>query len=579
MCDVLFVVPSKVPSAYQECSGSLLLATILRESGINADIYRFYEADMSKSFGDFVNETAENICRRNPRVVSFYCRCDYFLADIKIAERLKQINKDTVVVFGGPQATASCTEILEELPFVDYCCSGEGETTVVPLFGGLLRGEDVTSVRGLTYRNAKGEVVSNPVPELIKNLDDIPNIDYALIPPQAMQTTKERDAAITIDVGRGCPFNCAYCSTKVFWKRKFRVKSPKKIVDEMLKVNRDYGIKKFVFEHDLFTANKKNVLEFCNELTSSGLKIRWTCSSRIDTIDEEMIDAMVDAGCTEIYFGIETGSPRMQEIIHKKIRIPDVVRICKYLAGKKIKVIASFMYGFPEETEEDLEHTMRLVLELVRSGVNRFQFHLCTILPGTEYFEKYKNELVFAKSVSNIVSDFGVEENYDFICEHKRLFAFYYEYHNEHRAQLEHFDRIVLLVIEMYNRLSSLDAEKFKDMSLVDIFFAYKAANADVLTDSEASEDLNLRSKEMARNYLSSVYADDKLEKVCQILDYAEDCSQMYSLQEGAMDVRSYNVDVKAYVEKKPLDEIELIPSIVYFRKKNGKIENVINKM
>ncbi len=579
MCDVLFVVPSKMPNAYQECSGSLLLATILRKNGINAEIYRFYEADMTKSFDAFVDETAQNICKRNPRIVSFYCRCDYFLADIKIAEKLKQSNSEPVIVFGGPQATVSCTEILEELPFVDYCCSGEGETTVTPLFGGLLKGESVTSVKGLTYRNELGEVVSNPAPELIKNLDDIPNIDYTLIPSEAMQNTKDRDASVTIDVGRGCPFNCAYCSTKVFWNRKFRVKSPKRIVDEMIMVNKEYGIKKFVFEHDLFTANKKNVLEFCNELMNSGLKIRWTCSSRIDTIDEEMIDAMVAAGCTEIYFGIETGSPRMQEIIHKKIRILDVIRICRYLAGKKIKATASFMYGFPEETKEDLEQTMRLVLELIRSGVKNFQFHLCTILPGTEYFEKYKSELVFSNSVSNIVSDFGVEENYDFICEHKNLFAFYYEYHNEHRAQLEDFDKIVLLVVEMYNRLAGLDADKFRDVSLVDLFFAYKAANADVLKSSDASEDPDLRSKEMARNYLASVYDGDELEKVSQILDYAQDCSQMYKLQEGAMDVKSYNVDIKAYVDKKPLDEIGVVPSIVYFRKKNGKIENVINRM
>ncbi len=579
MCDVLFVVPSKSPSVFQECSGSLLLTTILRENGINAEIYRFYEADITKGFNAFVDETVENICRRNPRIVSFYCRCDCFLADIKIAERLKKINEELTIVFGGPQATASCRETMEELSFVDYCCSGEGETTVVPFFGGLLAGEDVTFVKGLTYRNEAGEIASNPAPELIKNLDDIPYIDYNLIPSEAMLNTKERDASVTIDVGRGCPFNCAYCSTKVFWNRKFRVKSPKRIVDEMIKVNNEYGIKKFVFEHDLFTANKKNVLEFCNELKNSGLKIRWTCSSRIDTIDEEMIDAMVSAGCTEIYFGIETGSPRMQEIIHKKIKIPDVLRICKYLVDKKIKIVASFIYGFPEETKEDLEQTMRLALELVKVGVKRYQFHLCTILPGTEYFEKYKNELVFAKNISNIVSDFGVEENYDFICEHKRLFAFYYEYHNEHREQLADFDKTVMMVIEMYNRLMGVDADKFRDMSLVDIFFAYKAANMEVLKNADGSEDLKLRSKEMSKNYLSTVYFGDKLDKICGILDYAEDCAQMYTLQEGAMDVKSYGVDIKAYADKKPLDEISLTPTIVYFRKKNGKIENVINRM
>ncbi len=579
MSDVLFVVPSKAPSVYQECSGTLLLATILRENAIDTDVYRFYEADAGKGFNSFVEETVENICAKNPRIVSFYCRCDCFLADIKIAERLKAKNKDLFIVFGGPQATASCKEVLEELPFVDYCCSGEGETTVVPFFSGLLRGEDVTFVEGLTYRNGIGEVVSNPVPALIKDLDDIPCIDYELIPKEAMRNTQERDAAVTVDVGRGCPFNCAYCSTKLFWNRRFRVKSPQRIVDEMIDINKGYGIKKFVFEHDLFTANKKNVLEFCRLLKDSGLKVRWSCSSRIDTIDEEMIDAMVSAGCTEVYFGIETGSPRMQEIIHKKINIPDVIRICKYIIGKKIKLDASFMYGFPEETKDDLEQTMRLVLELLRVGVRAFQFHLCTILPGTEYFEKYKSELTFAKKISNIVSDFGVEENYDFICEHKKLFAFYYEYNNEHRERLENFDKVVRLLIETYNKLVSLDGDKFADVSLVDMFFTYKDINKDILESCSSIKDVKEHSMDMTKNYLSAVCSEDEADKIFKLFEYDEDCRQMSSLQEGAMDAKVYAVDIKAYTEKKPLDEILTVPTIVYFRKKNGKIENIINRM
>lgn len=579
MSDVLFVVPSKAPILYQECSGTLLLATILRNSGIDTDIYRFYEADASKGFNSFVEETVENIYAKNPRIVSFYCRCDCFLADIRIAEKLKEKNKDIFIVFGGPQATASCKEVLEELPFVDYCCSGEGETTVVPFFSALLSGEDVTFVEGLTYRNGVGEVVSNPVPALIKNLDEIPRIDYTLVPEAAMQNTKDRDAAITVDVGRGCPFNCAYCSTKLFWNRRFRVKSPKRIVDEMIGINKEYGIKKFVFEHDLFTANKKNVLEFCRLLKDSGLKVRWTCSSRIDTIDEEMIDAMVSAGCTEIYFGIETGSPRMQEIVHKKINISDVIRICKYITVKKIKPNTSFMYGFPEETRNDLEQTMQLVMELFKIGVRAFQFHLCTILPGTEYFEKYKSELTFAKKVSNIVSDFGVEENYEFICEHKRLFSFYYEYNNEHRTQLEDFDKVVRLLIEIYNKLMFLDGEKFSDVSLVDMFFAYKEANKDVLESCSSVKDAMEHSLDMARNYLFGVYPEAEAEKIYKLFEYDEDCRKMHSLLEGAMDAKVYDVDIKAYTEKKPVDEISMVPTMVYFRKKNGKIENIINRM
>ena len=400
MCDVLFVVPSMSPSVRAESGGTLLLATILKENGITPDIYRFHEADLTLPFNNFIDATAENILKRKPKIVSFYCRCDCFLANIKIAQLLKSKSKDIIIVFGGPQADASSKEIAELLPYVDYTCCGEGETTIYPLMNALLHNEDTSSIQGLTYKNKDGVVIKNPRPALFPNLDELPDIDYSLIPDSILRASPNTD--ILIDVGRGCPFNCAYCSTSYFWQRTFRLKSPQKIADEISYLHQKYGYKKFTFSHDLFTANKKKVIEFCNELKHRKLDITWSCSSRVDTLDESTIAAMAECGLDSIFIGIETGSPKIQKLAHKHIKRDDVINVARLLTKYKIKTIASFMYGFPEETEEDLEDTLRLAYDIhvlgVRTSLYNSALHrILRYLPKPTYLcknaIKYRGQL------------------------------------------------------------------------------------------------------------------------------------------------------------------------------------------
>jgi len=142
MSDVLFVVPQYKASLRDEFSGTLLLATILKQNNIDVDIYRFYKADKSLGFHSFVKETADNIISQKPKIVSFYCRCDCYLTDIIIAKRIKEFLPDTYIVFGGPQADVSAYDTLNEIPWVDFCCRGEGETTIYPLFSALLNDKD-----------------------------------------------------------------------------------------------------------------------------------------------------------------------------------------------------------------------------------------------------------------------------------------------------------------------------------------------------------------------------------------------------------------------------------------------------
>ena len=578
MSDVLFVVPAFNKSVAEECNGTLLLATILRENGVDVDIYRYYESKQDEGFDSFVESSVYNILLKKPKIVSFYCRGDCYISNIRVAERIKELNPETIIVFGGPQADLSAKETISRIGWVDYCCSGEGETTIFPLFSGLLNKENISHIRGLTYRNEQGEVVSNLPPDLLSDLDTLPYVDYSLLPDEIRNLIREKHKIFNIDVGRGCPYNCAYCSTSVFWKRKFRIKSPARIADEILRIEGMFGDGRYALDHDLFTVNKKNLYEFCKIMKEKGAGIRWACSSRADTIDKDVIEEMVSAGMYAMYLGIETGSPRMQKLTHKNLDLDKAFETIKFLKEKKVEITASFIYGFPEETEEDIEQTLQFAYRLLKMNISVFQFHLCAFFPGTEYYSVYRDQLVFAQNASDAVGDFGVKENLDFIKANEELFPFYFEYHSEVRDKFAKLADLVLIVLEMYKSLSSLDNTKFGSKRLVDLYLELLEANKSVL---ETAEDYNYKENalELICNYLSTVCDADEMEMYKDIFRFNYDLRMANRKKTAHSDVKTYNVDINAVLKGRPLSEIEKKPVMVFINKVGKKVSYVVKPM
>lgn len=578
MSDVLFVTLSDKPLIANESVGTLLLATILKQKGMSVDIYRYFEADLSKDFECFIDETVENIIRRKPLIVSFYCRCDYYLSNIKIAEKIKAKHPEIYIVFGGPQADASAEETINQIPWVDFCCSGEGENTIYPLFSGLLQGTDISNIEGLTYRTPEGNIVTNPRPKLINNLDEEPYLDLSLVPDDIIEKALKDKHSFPIDAGRGCPFNCSYCSTSIFWEKKYRLKSSDRIISEIARMNENYNAKYFSITHDLFTANKKKLTDFCNKLIESNLDINWGCSSRIDTLDTDTVDLMVKSGLSGVFLGIETGSERMQKIIHKNLRINDILKITKRLADHKIEIIASFMYGFPEETEEDLEQTLKIVHKLFKMGKSiSFQFHMCTITQGTEYYNKYKDEMIFATHFSNHVGDFGVRENIEFIGNHTELFTFYYEYHNDFRERFSNLDKIAMLCIKTYDFLLNLKVDGITDKKLTELVLEFKEANKDLI-DNITLATINYDIEYTAiSNYFSAIYSGEQLQKLLQTLSFRYDFLKMRALSNKiTTDVKMYSIDVKDFTKGLCLNDIRTRNSMVYFNRIDNKLTYIV---
>ena len=255
-------------------------------------------------------------------------------------------------MFGGPQASVVDLQTLAAFPFVDLILRGEAEESFPLLLDELANWRRMDRVPGLTYRT-EGQPRRNPNADVIRDLDSLPSPAYHL--------TGELQGAsrAALEMGRGCPFACTFCSTNDFFRRNFRLRSPDRILHDMRSFAEVYGLSDFDLIHDMFTVDKRRVVAFCDAMIASGERFTWACSARSDCIDEPLLELMARAGCVGIFFGIETGSARMQTVIDKRLDISRAKEIIDAVEELRIGSTVSLIAGFPEETREDLEQTVR----------------------------------------------------------------------------------------------------------------------------------------------------------------------------------------------------------------------------
>lgn len=480
MCDVVFITPNMSGEPAEEVIGTLQLATILNQNQIDCEILQFFLFGDVSDFDSFQAKAIQLLDEKKPKIISFYTRCDSYHIDIRLAQLIKARRKDVYVVFGGPQSDIAAAETIAQIPQVDYICCGEGETTVYPFFSSLLRGKPDLTVPGLCYRDGEG-VVKNPRPQLIQDLDSLPFIDYDSF-RFLRQMDKSDRGHFPIDVGRGCPFGCTYCSTKTFWGRKFRLKSPARIVQEVKKVHEKFGLVRFSLSHDMFTLHRDKVIETCSLLNTLDFPIEWKCSARLDCIDPELIDIMAASGMRRIFIGIETGSKRMQKLINKNLKLDNAVEMIAYLKSKGISTTASFIFGFPEETEEDLSQTLFLIAELLKLGSVEVRAHLCTFLAGTELSEKYISQMTRTEQYSDVTGNYAIAECNDIIEEHPELFLHMLEYKSDMRTRLKFFKQFLRVWGYMQPVYGYL-AEQYPANRLIDMYYDFVDANREFLQE------------------------------------------------------------------------------------------------
>lgn len=428
--------------------GQLILRDILRKEFetecINFDyLVRNNQMKYMSTLKENIEQFAVYVCQYKPKVVGLYTICNSFMTSLLLAKRIKDLMPQTNIVLGGPHATLMAKECLYEYPFVDAISLGEGEKTILPLMKALIAHQALTELQGVAYIQ-NGEVVYKESPILLANdeLGQYTPMDYT-----PFDLNKEE--TFELEAGRGCPFGCTFCSTSMFWGRKFRIKPVETLIQEMINLNILYGIKTFSFVHDMFTVNRDYLLSFCSKMINENISLYWNCSSRVDVLTTNILAQMKKANCKGIYLGIETGSPRMQKLINKNIDLQYAIRMIKDIHDAGMEMTVSFIFGYPEETIEDFRQTIRMIEKIYCIGERNVQLHRFMLLPHTKETERIigqvyfdENDVDFSIYDENLYDDKAKE----LIRNHPNTFISFYTFQSEVRMKYKLFDSFVFYI-------------------------------------------------------------------------------------------------------------------------------------
>lgn len=359
--------------------GLAYLATSLREAGFqNIEILDLMLYD------NYKEKLIEKLKELNPVICGVTFVTPNRFQGFEICRIIKENSRATVVV-GGPHVSFTEEDTLSNIKDIDIICRGEGEKTFTNIVKTLFESGELEEVNGISFRDKSGKIISNKNSEPM-SLEEIssliPAYDLLELAKYKVEIPKHEDLnTITIITQRGCPHGCNYCSTTRFWGLTIRPRKIKDVVDEIEMLHKKYNYNGFYIFDDCFTFFKERTIEFCRELKRRRLDIKWSCSGRVNNLDEELVRTMVDAGCVFISLGVESASQRLLNQMHKGIRVEQVKeskRLCeKYGLNKKYW----FIFGHPTEIRTELRQTVKLINRLNPELTAR---SLMKIYPGTE---------------------------------------------------------------------------------------------------------------------------------------------------------------------------------------------------
>ena len=314
------------------------------------------------------------------------------------AKYAKEQGKTTIM--GGPHASVDQGVFLDSGHF-DYVLKGEAEHTLPQLIRGIEGNDDkaLQEVAGLASMRDGELWVDNPAPPLIKKLDELPIPARHLLPMESYFKNNPEHLCY-IFTTRGCPFKCIFCQ-KELTGRGFRVRSTEAIVDELEHIIKTYDPGVILFVDEILTLRKKRIHEMCDEIIRRGLKFEWVANTRADCVDYPLLKHMHRAGCRRIYYGWESGSQRMLDVLKKDLTPEVIVNAAKMTRRAGIWAKVYLIVGSPGETPQDVAETEK-VLRL--AGPDLIRISVFNPLIGTESWDAYEANLDLSDLSENYVS-------------------------------------------------------------------------------------------------------------------------------------------------------------------------------
>ena len=389
MTSVLLIYPFFIPRRDRSVFrfpplGVSYLAASLQKSGHDVHLIDCTFLDRKEALEKSLAVKAE--------VAGIYCMVTMLDECVWFAEQLRAHSQ--LLVAGGPLPTCDPEPFLEHF---DVVVRGEGELTMQELLRAHEEKTELGNIAGIVYRTdagwpAKGRLIYTPERQFIKELDRIPFPARELLPNESYiryGRKKYGYSITTVMSTRGCPFRCEFCSNVVFGGS-YRERSPQNVVDEIEEALA-LGYDRISFADDVFTMKKDRVIRVCQEIRRRGLHFNWECLGRVDALDLPAALEMKEAGCTRIFFGIESGNDRILELMNKKITTDEARRAVTAAHQAGLQVGAFFIICYPGDTDDTVLKTLNFATSL---PLDYLGLSMPYPLPSTALYRRTRDRIV-----------------------------------------------------------------------------------------------------------------------------------------------------------------------------------------
>lgn len=421
-------------SIYHEVSnldpplGLISLSAFMLENGFETMVFDLnVEVKSNAEISDFL-EVLNKKYDLSEAVFGISFLTPYAHSSYAIAEQLKIKFPNSTIVAGGAHATFMADEVLKS-GVVDIVVRGEGELSLLEI----VQKNDLEKIQGISFLRKNEEnfsIIHNAERERIKDINSLPFPAYHQLQMKYYKPilgSYRRLPAANIITTRGCPGKCNFCC-KVFGS-KISFKSPEIIIEEIKMLVEEYKVKHINIYDDTFTLNKKRVVDFCNLLIESPLKIEWTCFARIDTMDFETLKLMKKAGCYQIMYGVENFNQNILDDLAKGISVAKIFEVIRDTKKVGIVTRVSVMVGHLDDTWETYNNNIKALKKL---KPDILVSSIYTPIPGSKLFDWAKdNDRLLTQDWSKYAGNNSVMKlNYltgeEVVKQYKKIYSDYY---------------------------------------------------------------------------------------------------------------------------------------------------------
>lgn len=320
-----------------------------------------------------------------PRLVIWSSGTPSIAGDLGFSSLIKKTLPAAVTAVFGTHVTALDRQCLEAAPGLDCILRNEPELTAAELAEAVMQDRPFSGIAGLTWRDEAGHIQAEPARPFLDDPDSLPFPAWHLLSSHEYLLPLKGRPFLIIAPQRGCPFNCTFCTCQTFYGKKLRLRSTAGIIAEIRYDMERFGVRDFFFWAETFVVDRQHVAELCQGLLDAGLAISWTCNSRIDIVDADLLKLMARAGCWMISYGIESADQKVLDAVGKGTRVEQAARAVGLARAAGLKTAGHFIFGLPGDSPEAMKKTRRLARSL---KLDVAQFYSAVPFPGSRLYDE-----------------------------------------------------------------------------------------------------------------------------------------------------------------------------------------------